>query len=495
MKRRTFAKAFAAALLLPSGGFAMGQMMGMRGGHGPMGMMGASVRRNSVRPLTGMPLLIPPLYEGKRAGGVQQYWLALKESDAEIVQNALTDTWAVHADGHALPMLGPTLRMSRGAQVALHWRNHLPETTTMHGHGLHVPGPADGGPHQLIAPRRVWTARFSVDQPAATCWYHPHRMGYTAEHVYRGLAGFILIDDDDPAHAALPRSYGVDDIPLVIQDRVFDAAGQFYYAPSMHETRRGYIGDIVLTNGRASPRLEAKAGVLRLRLLNGSNSEVWTFSLSDGTPLHVIAGDGGLIDRPYPVHQLRLSPGERTEVLVDLTHRGGDRLPLMATGLISGLTHPVLRLDVASRPGPVRRLPETLQALPATPPPSTARRRRFQLGNMMALTINGAFMDMDVINERIRLGEDELWHVRSGMGMMHHNFHVHGTSFRILKRSDRALQPHERGLKDTVYLPPNTEAWLYVRFDKPADANAPYMYHCHFLEHEDAGMMGQFTVT
>ena len=501
MRRRDLIKLMAAASLVPAASQAMSGMGPMMMG-GPDGMMGARLHRTALTPISGQPLPIPPLYEGELKEGVRHYHLTIGESELPLFANAITESWAVQAPGTAMSFLGPTLLLNRGERVAITWRNHLGTATTMHGHGMHVPGEADGGPHQLIMPDARWVARYTVDQPACTNWYHPHRMGLTAEHVYRGLAGFQLIQDGSDSALNLPHTYGVDDIPLVVQDRAFNSAGQIHYRPTMHDVRRGWFGDVLLTNGAVSPVFNARSGLLRLRLLNGSNSEIWRFELDDGSPMQVIAGDNGLIDRPLSVRGIMLSPGERAEVVLDLNGRAGQHLRLRAEGVIAGLRRDVLRVVVSKHPAPIRKLPSSL--VPPDPLPMSLEalpRRHFTLGGMMNLTINGASMDMSVINERVPIGQWEIWQVRNqGMGMMrmmgmHHNFHVHGGSFRLLARNGRAhFAPHERGQKDTVYLAPGDEALLLVRFRHTAQDSAPFMYHCHFLEHEDAGMMGQFTV-
>ena len=501
MKRRALIKLVAAASLAPAASKAMSGMGPMMMG-GPGGMMGARMHRTPLTPVSGQPLPIPPLYEGELNDGVRHYRLTIGEAELPLFADAITDSWAVQAPGTAMPFLGPTLVLKRSERVAIEWHNTLNTATTMHGHGMHVSGEADGGPHQLITPGARWVARYIVDQPACTNWYHPHRMGLTAEHVYRGLAGFQLIRDGSDDALNLPRTYGVDDIPLAVQDRVFDAAGQIYYDPTMHDVRRGWFGDVMLTNGAVSPVFTARAGLLRLRLLNGSNSEIWRFALDDGSTMQVIAGDNGLIDHPMPVRSVMLSPGERADVVLNLKDRQGQRVRLLAEGLIGGLRRDALRIEVSDQAAPVSTLPSRLIS-PAPLPASLADlpRRRFSLGGMMNLTINGASMDMDVINERVPKDRWEVWQVRNtGMGMMrrmgmHHNFHIHGGSFRLLARNGQTrFAPHERGLKDTVHLAPGDEATLLVRFRHGAPDSAPFMYHCHFLEHEDAGMMGQFTV-
>ena len=209
----------------------------------------------------------------------------------------------------------------------------------------------------------------------------------------------------------------------------------------------------------------------------------------------MIAGDNGLLSTPAWIKALRLSPGERAEIVVDLRHDAGQKVLLWVDGLRSRQQKRVLTIKVKEQSAPIAQLPDRLSQPWQRPDLKGLRQRHFQLGSMMFLTINGKSMDMDVINERVPLGQAELWRVRTGMGMMVHNFHIHGGGFRVLARNGRAdrVWPHEQCEKDTVYLAPGDEVLLWIRFRKPADTDNPYMYHCHFLKHEDAGMMGQFT--
>ena len=164
------------------------------------------------------PLSIPeslePTFDRQ---GVAHYDLTIGESRHDYRQTALTDTYSYNGRS----VLGPTLRLRTGDSVAISVANELDEATTTHWHGADVPAEDDGGPHSLIEPGTTWVADFDVIQPAATLWYHPHPHGTTAEQVYRGAAGLIIIEDDNPAAAALPATYGVDDIPVIIQDRDF----------------------------------------------------------------------------------------------------------------------------------------------------------------------------------------------------------------------------------------------------------------------------------
>ena len=450
----------------------------------------------STGPLTGNALAIPPLLAPAAVNGIRTYELTLAESEHQFFAQGTSRTYGINGS-----YLGPTLRMKRGDRVRIQVQNNLPEATTLHGHGMHVPAIMDGGPHQLIDAGGQWLAEYDVNQPACTNWYHPHRMGVTAEQVYFGLAGFILIDDDDSLALPLPSDYGVDDIPLVIQDRVFDSNGQLVYSPSNMQIMQGYRGDTFLTNGQIEPVFSARTGILRLRLLNGSNAGLYRFRFNDGREFHQIAGDNSLLPAPISLTSLTLSPGERAEILVDLGNDGGASLSLMVDELIDQRSATALVINVTDQAASQRQIPAALVTLPSLAEADAVRTRIFTLegrGNMgnPVLTINNQAMDLAVVNETLRLDEVEIWEIINTMNVPH-NFHIHATHFQVLDRNGSPAQvaDNEKGYKDTVYVPPGESVRFLVKMTDYADPNGKYMYHCHFLEHEDAGMMGQFVVT
>lgn len=158
-------------------------------------------------------LRIPPLLEPRvDAAGRRIFDLELQAGQTELLPGRPADTWGING-----PHLAPTLRAERGDRVLMRVNNRLPEATTLHWHGMHLPASADGGPHQLVEPGGTWSPSWRIDQPAATLWYHPHMMGRTEDHVYRGLAGMWILDDRRADALALPNRYGVDDIPLILQ--------------------------------------------------------------------------------------------------------------------------------------------------------------------------------------------------------------------------------------------------------------------------------------
>ena len=451
-------------------------------------------------------LPIPELLSGDKTDGENVYELTARNGSRRFIRDTDTPTYGYNGD-----YLGPTLRFRRGDRVRIRVRNKLEEPTTVHWHGMEVPGAADGGPHQSIPAGTIWEPRFTVDQRAATLWYHPHPVGNTARQVYLGLAGLIIIDDQFSDSLNLPKNYGHDDIPLVIQDRRFQRDGTLSYRLNMPDLMHGLIGDTYLTNGAIKPYLSVENELIRFRLLNGSNSSIYRFSLSDESPFTQIAGDGGFLEKPAVMKTLILSPGERAEILVDLSSRNAGSSLYLITETFQGFRDEVLKIVLRGETsGPARtapRIPKQLASVPAIPESRSVGSRRFDLetmsgggmgmmggGSARRLTINGRKMEMGRIDFEVRAGSTEIWeivNVRTGMMEIPHSFHVHGVQFRILDINGKSPPAGEGGWKDTVLVWPGDTLRIIIPF---REFPGIYMYHCHLLEHEDDGMMGQFEV-
>lgn len=417
----------------------------------------------------------------------------MQEGETDFGRAEPTDTWGFNGS-----YLGPTLRAERGERVRVDVRNELDEESTVHWHGMHLPAKMDGGPHQPVAPGGTWSPSWEIDQPASTLWYHPHPHGETAAHVYRGLAGMFILDDPaaDQVQRRLPHEYGVDDIPVIVQDKSFDGS-------RLDESRSffanvGILGDTILVNGTPGPYLDVTTERVRLRLLNASNARSYVFELADGRDYDVIGSDGGLLPAPVATDSLWLSPGERADIVV--TMEPGEDVVLRSerTGQRGGGRFQggsdrfdVLQLRAADRLEPSPELPGTLAEAPDLAAADVVETRTFELQGES--NINGERMDMSRVDATVDVDTTERWVVRNESGNPH-NFHVHDVQFRV-ESVDGSPPPAELdGWKDTVFIPSNTEARLLVRFSDYTDPDTPYMFHCHLLRHEDLGMMGQFVV-
>lgn len=471
-----------------------------------LGLWAFYVATSSPRVLNGElsfehKLSIPPVLEPVEQYGRKAYNLTIQEGEVEILPGLQTPTWGVNG-----PFLAPTILASEGDLVAINVTNELDETTTMHWHGMHLPANMDGGPHQEIGPGETWKPYWTIRQEAGTLWYHPHQMGKTAEHVYNGIAGLFIIDDANSRSLELPKTSGVDDIPLIIQDKMFSDSGAFRYR---RDGDNGMLGDQVLINGTYNPHVDVPARKVRLRLLNGSNARRYNIGFRDNREFHQIASDGGLLEAPVPLDRLPLSPGERAEIVVDLSDGNDVVLMSYALGaedsLIENLGEAIMGIGkdedtiinlIELRPQATEEilppLPERLNTINRWEEDEASNTRQFSFNN--GSRINGLKMDMGRIDEVVEVGDIEIWEL-SNPSFRSHPIHIHDVQFQVLDRDGDPPPPNERGWKDTITVNKDETVRVIMQFKDYADPEVPYMFHCHILEHEDRGMMGQFVVT
>jgi len=452
----------------------------------------------SDRPL--QDLWIPPLLEGKT------FDLTLAASSKKFLTGTTPTAGFNGAD-----FWGPTLVFNQGDQVQIHFKNNLKEVTTVHWHGLHLPAATDGGPHQTIAPGATWSPTWKVDNQAATYWYHPHPHELTQKQLTLGAGGLIIIRDPVEAKLALPRTYGIDDLPLVLASRRFKSDQQFSY-----DGDNDKYGDYPLTNGTLDAQVKLPAQVVRLRLLNAENERGYILGLSDGRPFHLIATDGGLLEKTVALKRLTLMVGERAEILVDLSgDQPGATLDLMAYNsnqpfgfpggepdsggangsLLNNGVFRVLRINVgAPTAHPVKAIPVTLVSNRYPTEAEVTNRRTIKVADGRPFfNFDGKAFDMTRNDQVVKLGATEAWTVTNN-NIFGHAFHIHDVQFKILARSDRAVAEWEQGWKDTAYLPKGASVTFVAKFADFASETDPFMYHCHMGNHEDGGMMGQFLV-
>lgn len=441
-------------------------------------------------------LKIPPLLEPRVDGaGRKAFDLRLQQGTSELLAGKPTATWGANG-----AYLGPTVRATRGDRVVMNVGNGLAESTTIHWHGMHLPAAADGGPHQMIQPGATWSPGWTIDQPAATLWYHPHPHGATEDHVYRGVAGLFLLDDPEANALPLPDRYGTDDIPLILQDKRFDSQGNLDFGEPAFSPI-GRLGADMLVNGTHDPHLNVTSQRVRFRLLNASTARSYNLGFADDRAFQLVATDGGLLERPQPTTRVQLSPGERTEIVA--TFQPGEQAVLRSFPPDLGLdvfqgrfaggddTFDLLQVRTGNQLTSSPQVPDRLVAHERLDQADAVQTRRLELNS--SSTINGKQMDMGRIDQGVTVDTTELWEVTNSSGSPH-NFHVHDVQFQLVDDAGRPPPPILAGPKDTVFLPPGATVRFLARFSDYTDPAVPYMFHCHLLQHEDNGMMGQFVV-
>ncbi len=473
------------------------------------------------------PLPIPPLDQGQLTDRSRAFDLTLRRGNRRFLPETETETLGINGD-----YLGPTLRFRRLEDVALTVHNHCGEDSTLHWHGFHLPAAEDGGPHQTVADGASWTARYPIVQFPGTYWYHSHMLHSSGAQVYRGLAGLIIIEDEQ-AESGLPQQYGVDDIPLIVQDRRFNEDGSFDYMSRYEDRVMGMQGDTILVNGATRTSFQATTQLVRFRILNASNARTFNFAFANEREFRQVACDGGLLERPVSLTRLVLAPAERAEIVVDvsdgrealLQSRGFPATFSQFPGAMSRMMRSlntqdfdILTIRPAAQLRPSPALSERFDSIYRLPEAAATNTRPMLLsmgagmrsggdagpgtGTRMGTGggygggnyyINGRRMSMDFINERITLNTTEIWELSNNSPMMH-PFHVHNGQFQLLDRNGQPPPANEMGWKDTVRVESGELVRIIMRFTDYVDPANPYMYHCHILEHEDRGMMGQFVL-
>ncbi|MFM2388027.1 MAG: hypothetical protein RL660_2784 [Bacteroidota bacterium] len=413
-------------------------------------------------------------------------------------------------NGYNSAIFGPTLIMRHGDSVTLNVTNNLSDTSTTHWHGLHIPAIADGGPHQIILPGQTWSPTFKVMDKAATYWYHPHLHMKTEEQVAKGAVGLIIVKDNEEASKALPRTYGVDDFPLVFQSKILKANnGQIALT--------GPWDTVMTINGVVKPYLEVPAQPVRFRMLNGSSRRVYMLGLSDDRQFHQIATDGSLTPQPRQMNRLRIVNGERSEIVIDFTGLKDSVYYLMCYGTEIG---PFIPGGAAGGGGmganPYDSADYALMEIRVKAPTSTPvafdpsatlttiagwnaadadtiRKIRLTGGVGVPFSFDSVVYDHHTINHIIQLGSTEIWELRN-TSFLGHPFHLHDVQFMVLDKDGLPPPVSEQGLKDVIFVEAFSTTRFITQFTDFADSLTPYMYHCHNMAHEDGGMMGQFIV-
>ena len=410
---------------------------------------------------------------------------------------------------------GPTIFVNKGDTIRMTVINNLNDSTTLHWHGLHLPAVMDGGPHQVIPPGTIWKPFWKITNNAATYWYHPHLHEMTLEHLSKGIGGLLIVNDEQESALPLPRTYGIDDIPLVFTSRRYATNNQFIVQNTAY-------GDYLLANGVHDAEFTLPRQVNRLRILNAEVERSYNIGFSDDRTFYVIGTDGGLRDKPYPVKRLHIAVGERYEILVDCSKDElGKSVDLLAYNanqpfgfpggepgqngqfgsLLNNKNFPMMHFTFGEQTNaPIMTIPEKLIPFQGIDANAVTGIQDIRVmggvpNSPMPFHFTGGIFDISRVDKSIPLNSVQKWTITNS-NVFGHTFHIHDVQFNIIERNGNAsaVGQHETGWKDVLYLPRNESATFIAKFADYADPLHPFMYHCHFSNHEDDGMMQQFVV-
>jgi len=461
--------------------------------------------------------------------------------------NWTTPMWRYN--NNPLPLI---LKANRGDKMTLKFNNKLMSDSTIHWHGFKIPANMDGGPDFPIGPNKSKTYSFTMDQPAASLWFHPHPDMQTGKQVYMGLAGVFLLNDDITKELEQNNQLPSEDrdITLLVQDRRFAMAQngvRVLEYKNQDMDNDGMLGDIVLVNGSQSPKLDVGTGKYRLRLYNLSNAKNYDFAFSDGRSFTIVGTDGGLLEKPVKVNHIFMGAAERVEIIVDFSkdnigskvaliskyfqddkmqmdnntsmgmnnngmdnnmsnndERNQSSMPMQGR-TINGTEVNIMRFDI------MQKMEDTVKIYTALPQraeinnrlladnaDNLGNERQFDMtmamngmGGMMTFVINGKSFDPKRVDEYVSANSTEIWNITNNSPMAH-PFHAHAIQWQILSRNGIPATGTDLGWKDTFLVRANESIKIIGKFEPVNQGD--YMYHCHILEHEDAGMMGYFRV-
>lgn len=466
-------------------------------------------------------------------------------SEIEVLPGQRTPVLAYAVESGGRKFLNPALLARKGDQMRVKLINRIDQPTVIHWHGLGVDSRNDGNGLQVVAPGQSMDYAFTVQDRSSMYWYHPHAHGFIPQQAYHGLASLLFVEDEDEIalRKELALALGESEIPLVLQDKAFDAQGRLQYAPSAAQSFGGWVGSRLLVNLTERPVLKAGRRIVRFRLLNGSNARSYRLAfLQQGQALgfYLAGTDGGLLARPERIEQTFLSPGQRLDVLVDfreaqagrpvtlaslpfdpMHQEGGHDMAAMdhsqhgaapgasapAAMAMEGDARALMRIDLTPSGAPYdRRLPTRLSSLAAPVEPMGApRRMRLDHDGRGHWTINGGVFDHAAVPLTVSRGAREIWLIENAERSMPHPMHLHGFSFRVLERlgspalirplaGARGLLPQDLGVVDTLQVWPGELVKVAIDFSHPHTGDQDYVFHCHTLEHAETGMMLRYQV-
>jgi spore coat protein A len=467
------------------------------------------------------PFRTPPLLKPVRSDDTFDYYqIAMEKAQVEILPGYKAEVWSYRGAGLASEPLGPIIRQPKLRQSVIRFINKLgttredrqevPIQTSIHLHGMASLPEYDGYAEDLIDPGYYKDYRYPNNR-AATLWYHDHALDHTARNVYRGLAGMYIVEHDssdffDPEDfGRLPK--GAYDVPLIIQDKQFDASKTPDSLVFDNRNQRGFYGDVILVNGVPWPRMKVANRKYRFRVLNASPSRSYLLALSTGDDLTVIASDAALLAEPFPTKTLRLGVAERYELVIDFSQHLNQRVILRNLGLSNNIdadtrTDAIMCFDVdreekddsliPAKLGKVKSIGEILAAKDENLTLADLPVKRFRFDrNNNTWKINNKTWDRKHVEATPGFADIQIWELINPGGGWIHPVHIHLVDLRLLTRNGRTPLAYEQGWKDVFYVGEFETVRVLAQF---IPHEGKYMMHCHNLVHEDHSMMTQFKV-
>ena len=433
------------------------------------------------------PLTIPPLLESRRGKPV----LLGMESTQMKLQDNLVDVWGFNGQ-----YLGPTVKVNKGDFVKLTYRNNLPQPVAMNIQGLQVASELLGGTNQPLQTGQSWSPIVPITQSASTCFYHACTLANSAYQVYRGLAGLWIVEDEHSRKAQLPNKYGVNDIPLILQDLALNNAGMQLF----RQNEPHFLGDRLFVTGQQTPFLNIERGWIRLRILNASLSRAYELRFDDEREMLLIAQDQGFLPQAQSVKSLWLGMGERAEILVDMNE--GSNATLIAgqkRGFIDNLSmfwgsgnelsdNTVLELRPEGSVSAFNNKPQTQFADTVVLPKNIAQTREFELDTANAM-INQKHFDPRQIDVYAKLNSTERWVLTSSTPTA---FRVQGARFVVESVNGQNTEPSRLVWKDSIRV--DGKVQVLIQFNNLSSNTKPFFFGSADLMQVDKGAVGLMVV-
>ncbi len=436
------------------------------------------------------PLRIPGLIEIRRG---KPLFLGMESTQTQLIPGKYTEVWGFNG-----AYLGPTVKIRRGDFAKLNYRNNLSQIVALNIQGLQASAELFGGVARTFKPNEIWAPIVPINQPAATCWYHACTLASSAYQTYRGLAGLWIIEDEESRKLSLPHKYGIDDIPLILQDMRLNAEGIQLF----HQNQPHFLGDRLFVNGQEAPYITVTRGWVRLRLVNASLSRVYDLRFDDERDFQIIAQEQGFLPQAKTVNTVMLVPGERIELLVDLNEGGNatlitgkkrnfiNKISRFFSADDELIDNTILELRAEGLAAAFNGKPTTQfnTDAPALLNDNIANERAFHIDAANAL-LNQQRFDPRRVDVNAVLGSTERWTLTASSPV---GFKVQGAKFIIESIDGQSLAQHEIGWKDTIRIEGKMQ--ILIKFDNLSSNNYPFIFGASDLMLADKGCLGVIVV-